>query len=365
MLVGPVVDMVDRTQVIIHFDTDGAVITDNQNFLDAMEYELEEVVGKKHAIFVDQAMVASPEYAEFWATLKLDGHVTSQFPRSRMGGTQIWTQATYSAVLFADGAVDRVVSAAADISQRRKCFEDISGGLEALNRGNLTHRLEMSGFPELGHIADGFNQASQQLNEAMGLLGSVSASVEETIQKVNPFSNELSQRTGRQAATLEETAASLELLMDGVRSSSQSARDAETMSQAAKTAATNSEKVVGKTIEAMSSIKESSKEISKIILVMDDIAFQTNLLALNAGVEAARAGDGGKGFEVVGSEVGLVARRSQEAAAKINTLISASSTQVSQGVEMVNGAGEELKKIIGNVSEIADRNSDFAEKTSA
>ncbi|MEM8957619.1 MAG: methyl-accepting chemotaxis protein, partial [Pseudomonadota bacterium] len=121
-----------------------------------------------------------------------------------------------------------------------------------------------------------------------------------------------------------------------------------------------SDQIVQETADAMSAIESSSHEISKIIDVIDDIAFQTNLLALNAGVEAARAGDAGRGFAVVASEVRALAQRSSEAAGEISTLISDSGSQVKRGVSLVREAGQTLETIASAVSEIAGHVSDIA-----
>jgi methyl-accepting chemotaxis protein len=110
----------------------------------------------------------------------------------------------------------------------------------------------------------------------------------------------------------------------------------------------------------MSGIEKSSNQISQIIGVIDEIAFQTNLLALNAGVEAARAGDAGRGFAVVASEVRALAQRSAEAAKEIKGLISASTTQVEQGVTLVTQTGNALERIVAQVVEINNIISDIA-----
>jgi methyl-accepting chemotaxis protein len=102
----------------------------------------------------------------------------------------------------------------------------------------------------------------------------------------------------------------------------------------------------------MAEIDKSSKQISNIIGVIDEIAFQTNLLALNAGVEAARAGEAGKGFAVVASEVRALAQRSAEAAKEIKALIQASSSQVASGVDLVGQAGKALERIVAQVADI-------------
>jgi methyl-accepting chemotaxis protein len=110
--------------------------------------------------------------------------------------------------------------------------------------------------------------------------------------------------------------------------------------------------VVRQAVTAMAQIEKSSRQIGQIIGVIDEIAFQTNLLALNAGVEAARAGDAGKGFAVVASEVRALAQRSAEAAREIKDLISTSTRQVEEGVDLVGQTGEALERIVAQVGEI-------------
>jgi methyl-accepting chemotaxis protein len=110
--------------------------------------------------------------------------------------------------------------------------------------------------------------------------------------------------------------------------------------------------VVETAVKAMDAIAQSSKQITDITGVIDEIAFQTNLLALNAGVEAARAGDAGKGFAVVASEVRSLAQRSSEAAKQIKTLINTSSEQVGNGVKYVGETGQALKRIVDQVLQI-------------
>jgi methyl-accepting chemotaxis protein len=111
---------------------------------------------------------------------------------------------------------------------------------------------------------------------------------------------------------------------------------------------------VAKAVEAMARIEESSRKISDIIGVIDEIARQTNLLALNAAVEAARAGEAGRGFAVVASEVRTLAQRSSQAAKDIKDLITNSNGKVQEGVGLVNKAGTALGEIVSAIKEVAE-----------
>jgi methyl-accepting chemotaxis protein len=165
----------------------------------------------------------------------------------------------------------------------------------------------------------------------------------------------MSRRTEQQAASLEETAAALDQITATMRKSADGAGEAAAVMVKAGEEASASKLVVRDAVNAMKEIETSSNQISKIIGVIDEIAFQTNLLALNAGVEAARAGDAGKGFAVVASEVRALAQRSAQAAKEIKALISASSTQVQMGVSLVDRTGQSLGRLLDLVHEINDR----------
>jgi methyl-accepting chemotaxis protein len=146
-----------------------------------------------------------------------------------------------------------------------------------------------------------------------------------------------------------------------VKSAAEGARSVENTMSDAGAEAERSGQVVQNAVAAMSEIEKSSRHISQIISVIDDISFQTNLLALNAGVEAARAGEAGRGFAVVASEVRGLAQRSSDAAMEIKALISDSSKQVDGGVKLVGNAGEALESIVGQVSHITTLVSEIAE----
>lgn len=354
---------VHRTQATIQFRPDGTILTANENFLGALGYSLQEIVGKHHSMFVAPDFVASKTYQDFWAKLSQGEFFTDRYPRITKDGATIWIQATYAPVFDTEGKVDSVFKIATDITDRQKALKDISEGLVKLRAGVLTHVVPASGVEDLDNIADDINRAVSGLADVMRAISKTSSETLSAVKQLSDASEDLSARTTSQAATLEETAAALEEVTQSVQSAAESAKAAEVLANDTKASAESSTEVVNKSISAMAEIKQSSEEISTIISVIDDIAFQTNLLALNAGVEAARAGDRGRGFAVVAAEVRALAHRSQEAAGEIKKLISNSAAHVSRGADLVNGTGSELSKIINSIADMATQMSTIATST--
>ncbi|MCZ4287514.1 methyl-accepting chemotaxis protein [Hoeflea alexandrii] len=241
---------------------------------------------------------------------------------------------------------------AAEDTERVRVIEALTTGLENLSSGNLAYRIDANFAPAYEKLRTEFNAAVGSLSETIDDISSTTEAVRLASSEIGAASDDLSKRTEQQAASLEETAAALDEITSTVKSSSQRAEEASQMVGAAKTGAEKSGAVVKNAISAMERIEESSKQISQIISVIDDIAFQTNLLALNAGVEAARAGEAGKGFAVVAQEVRELAGRSANAAKEIKTLIDTSSTQVGTGVTLVNQTGTALGEIESQVGKI-------------
>ncbi|WP_339765201.1 methyl-accepting chemotaxis protein [uncultured Hoeflea sp.] len=237
---------------------------------------------------------------------------------------------------------------------RVRVIDAVTAGLEHLSAGDLAYRINEPFAPEYEKLKTEFNASISALAATIDEISSTTESVRLASSEIGASSDDLSKRTEQQAASLEETAAALDEITSTVKSSSQRAEEASTMVGSAKAGAEKSGTVVKNAISAMDKIEESSKQISQIISVIDDIAFQTNLLALNAGVEAARAGEAGKGFAVVAQEVRELAGRSATAAKEIKTLIDTSSTQVGTGVTLVNETGTSLTEIEGQVSKIND-----------
>ncbi|MBP1850382.1 methyl-accepting chemotaxis protein [Rhizobium halophytocola] len=224
----------------------------------------------------------------------------------------------------------------------------IGNALVELAKGDLTVRCADLG-PKYAGLRQNFDEAMERLEQAMGRVRLKGNDIGTSKEEIRRASNELAQRTERQAANLEETSAALDELSVAVRQTAEGAREAASRVTSVRSEAQKSDSIVAQAILAMTGIEQSSSDITKIISVIDEIAFQTNLLALNAGVEAARAGESGKGFAVVAQEVRELAQRSGNAAKEIREKISQSSAQVDSGVHMVTEAGEALKRISNQI----------------
>ncbi len=257
-----------------------------------------------------------------------------------------------SGALAADERRAKEEAAAAAAREQVLVVNALAEGLDRLACGDLAFRIQAA-FP--GHynkLREDFNIAITRLEETIAVILSTASSLQSGSSQIVESAGELSERTERQAATLEETAAAMDEITATVKKTADGAIGARDVVAAAKDSASKSGEVVQGAIHAMGEIESSSRQISQIIGVIDEIAFQTNLLALNAGVEAARAGDAGKGFAVVASEVRALAQRSAEAAKEIKGLIAASTAQVARGVTLVDQTGVALGHIVGQVAEI-------------
>ncbi|WP_117194870.1 methyl-accepting chemotaxis protein [Rhizobium terrae] len=229
----------------------------------------------------------------------------------------------------------------------------IEDGFNRLASGDLTVRMDRMVASEFEPIRAKFNSSVTNLEQAIGSVVGAVSTIRAGLQEISIASNDLAKRTEQQAASLEETVAALGQVTSAVKESATGASRAQGVAAAAQEKAQRGGAIVAQAIEAMDGIENSSEEISKIIGVIDDIAFQTNLLALNAGVEAARAGEAGRGFAVVAQEVRGLAQRSADAAKEIKALISTSSAQVKQGVDLVTASGTSLEEIVAEVAQMS------------
>ena len=263
--------------------------------------------------------------------------------------------------LEAEAEADRAAQAERAESERarqERVVSDITAGLDRLADGDLTTPIDSppsDPFPEeYEALRTSYNASLERLGDLVARIADVAGAVHGGANEISSASSELSSRAEAQAATLEQSAAALNELNESVRSTAGRAGAAEEASRRNHGVAQQGRGVVREAVDAMLGIERSSEQITRIIGVIDDIAFQTNLLALNAGVEAARAGEAGRGFAVVASEVRGLAQRATESAREIKGLIQESATQVENGSALVRRTGESLEDILTQAAEVSE-----------
>jgi methyl-accepting chemotaxis protein len=241
-----------------------------------------------------------------------------------------------------------------------KALDDLIGMLGSLSAGDTTQRIRADYQGAFAGLKNHANAMAERIGATIAGIKQAAGEVANASAEISTSTTDLSQRTEEHAASLEETSASMEQISTIVRKNAENAREANRFATETHTAAERGGAVASQAIEAMTRIEESSRQISDIIGVIDEIARQTNLLALNAAVEAARAGEAGRGFAVVASEVRSLAQRSAQAAKDISRLIVNSSAQVREGVELVNRAGASLNDIVASIRKVAGVVSEIA-----
>lgn len=269
-----------------------------------------------------------------------------------------------------EGARLAEVSAAQEQERVRQQTElarvvtDLRNGLAKLADGDLMTFIpntpENPFPPAYDSLRESFNAVIDRFGVVIDQVNSIARSVRDSAVEITDASRELSTRAETQAATLEQSAAALTELTQSVASTAERAGMAQEASFGNRKGAERGSQIVQEAVSAMQGIEKGAEQITRIIGVIEDIAFQTNLLALNAGVEAARAGDAGRGFAVVASEVRLLAQRASDSAREIKTLISDSTKRVEDGSALVRRTGESLTEILGRANDAAGLVADIA-----
>ena len=224
----------------------------------------------------------------------------------------------------------------------------------AIAAGDLTRRITADYQGVFGKLKTDVNSTADRLTEVVSQIKQSVGEIASATAEVAAGSDDLSQRSEEQAASLERTAASLHQMANTVRQNAANAQQASQLAAGARDVAVSGGQIVIDTVTAMGRIEASSQKIEDIMGMINEIAFQTNLLALNAAVEAARAGEAGRGFAVVADEVRNLAQRSAQASKEIKALIAESSAEVATGAELVKSAGTSLSGIVGSVHQVAD-----------
>jgi methyl-accepting chemotaxis protein len=230
----------------------------------------------------------------------------------------------------------------------------IQSTVSGLSQGDLRQRMQGQYHGVFATLQGDLNKMADTLTDVMNrIVGAVEAQ-RNAAAEISTGSQDLAQRTESQAASIEETAASMHEITTTVKQNADNAQAASQLAVAARDTAEKGGSVVADAVAAVTRIEDSARKIADIVGLIDEIAFQTNLLALNASVEAARAGEAGKGFAVVAQEVRALAQRSANASKDIKALITESNAQVKTGATLVNQTGGSLTEIVNAIKKVSD-----------
>ncbi|MEK9142785.1 MAG: methyl-accepting chemotaxis protein, partial [Nitrospirota bacterium] len=394
------VDAINMSYATVEYDLNGHIQTANDMFLKLMGYSLEEIKGKPYSIFVEPSDTGTLQYRDLWEKLGRGEADVGQRKYMAKGGRTVWFQASYTPVKDDVGKPFKALLLATDMTEQKQALVEVENLIKVAAVGQLSQRIKTDMFTgDSRDLTDSVNRlleaVTQPLHEAQGVLNALAANdltrgmtgaykgefeemkralnlaltnltttirtVRQAVEgvtvgagQISNANKDLSQRTGQQAAALEETSASMEEMTATVKQNADNAKQADQLAITARETADKGRGVTQQAVEAMDEINKSSKKIADIITVIDEIAFQTNLLALNAAVEAARAGEHGRGFAVVAAEVRNLAQRSALAAKEIKGLIKESIQHVNDGSELVNQSGKTLEEIVTSVKRVTD-----------
>lgn len=242
----------------------------------------------------------------------------------------------------------------------KQYVHEISETLEKVSDGDFNQEITAEYLGDFVNIKYAINDITAHLSEILTEIGNSANQVEAGSRQISDGGQALAQGTTEQASAIQQLSASIDEVAEETKKNAQNANAANERTLDVRVTAEEGNKQMGDMVNAMEEINESSKNISKIIKVIDDIAFQTNILALNAAVEAARAGQHGKGFAVVAEEVRSLAARSAEAAQETTGLIEGSIDKVESGTKIANDTADSLEEILKSVAKVTDLVSNIA-----
>lgn len=306
---------INKAQAVIEFGMDGVITSANDNFLKALGYRLEEIVGRHHRMFVDPVEAAGAGYAQFWDKLGRGEYDAGQYRRVGKDGREIWIQASYNPILDLSGRPSKVVKYATDITAQKKVAERVTE----------ISSIVASAASEMRATAEGMARTAEETTRQAGVVTSAAEITSVNVQTVSSAGEEL-------------TASISEIARQVAESSS--------ISQHAVSEA-------DKASDSIRILAEAAQKIGNVVTLINDIAGQTKLLALNATIEAARAGEAGKGFAVVASEVKSLSDQTARATHEISSQVTAMQSATQTSVGAIGGITDTIRKVAEIASAIA------------
>ncbi len=383
------VDSLHRSQAIIEFTPNGEILDANQNFLSAVGYTLDEIVGRHHRMFVDDRERGTAAYDAFWRSLADGKFQAGEYQRFGKGGREIWIQATYNPIFGADGTVERVVKLASDITAQRAAQREIqdrtTAAIEFEPNGTILtanelflgtvgyaldeirgqhHRMFMPPgdadtadyqdfWPSLarGEFKQGEFRRVDRHGQDLWLQGAYNP-ILDADGKVTRVVKTVANITDRVLARQEASEVGGMIAQAVNEMTSAISEIAQTTSETSSLAKQTEDNAAGAS-ERVARLETSSDQIGKILEVIQGLAAQTNLLALNATIESARAGEVGKGFAVVANEVKMLATQTSDAANDIGNSIEAIQTEVASVVQMIGTITESATDVTAMTTTVA------------
>ena len=410
------IDAIDRSMAIIEFEPDGKVIGANANFARVMGYAASELPGMHHRSFCQSSYASSKSYSDMWARLARGDFVSGRFSRVARDGREIWLEASYNPVLGADGRIVKVVKVASDITDTVWAESEASALLNAINRSMAVisftpegtildananflktmgyskeeivgrhHRIfcaaELTASPEYAafwqrlsageFVAGDFRRVTRDGREVW-LEASYNPVFDPngTLYKVVKFAADVTEKKVQQLAAQESARVAWRVSTETDAIATEGAAIIERASSEMQAIA----ETLQLTSERVGELGKQSDQITSIVTSIREIADQTNLLALNAAIEAARAGEQGRGFAVVADEVRKLAERTSLSTAEIGGMVQriqdgvrtaivsmeSSLVRASSGVELAGSAGQAIKRISNGAREVVQAVSKFS-----